>query len=285
MELTVKLLRVLVLLTLVTKSSLAVTCNYQFKPEPQASDFVEIKNPSSTKFASLSIEFQEQLIKKFNNTSVADIVERMTTENGFYPYHINTFKESSSEMELWGIILLDDSYVTNAGNIFKVKHETVLGLLDNLKYLRDSSLGKTAKAVEIYNRLLHISTLKIFTAIHIWDEPRIPLTYWHDFIITANRGDILKIGEVLKNYNPNQPYLYAASEILNPNIFDIDARDARGNTALMMATAQGKTDTAKVLIDKCAHPGYTNFDGKTALDLAKENGNDELVEILEQITP
>ena len=50
---------------------------------------------------------------------------------------------------------------------------------------------------------------------------------------------------------------------------DVNARDDRGNTAVMGAVFRGWNEVVKVLIDSGANPYQANNDGKTALDAAK----------------
>jgi uncharacterized protein len=63
---------------------------------------------------------------------------------------------------------------------------------------------------------------------------------------------------------------------------DIELKSWHGGTPLMAACEKGKLEAARVLIraGACIH---RRIEGKTALDLAKESGNQELVKLLQNV--
>jgi len=60
----------------------------------------------------------------------------------------------------------------------------------------------------------------------------------------------------------------------------IDAADANGNTALMVAAAHGYTDIARLLVDRGADVDARGYIGNTALIFAAQEGNAEIVQLL-----
>lgn len=60
----------------------------------------------------------------------------------------------------------------------------------------------------------------------------------------------------------------------------IDARAPNGHTALMLAAKQGKLAQVKLLVDADADMDLEDFDGKSALALAKAGNHDEVVAFL-----
>ena len=67
-------------------------------------------------------------------------------------------------------------------------------------------------------------------------------------------------------------YLYEASA-------DINAKDSEGITPLMMASFGGHIDLVKYLVDNGADVN-TEIQGRTALDVAKQRGQQDLVDLL-----
>ena len=66
---------------------------------------------------------------------------------------------------------------------------------------------------------------------------------------------------------------------------DIDALDRYGQTALMLAAINGRTEVVRILVDTGADlglrgTGAPGFAGKTALDLAIAQGDPEIVDML-----
>jgi len=54
-----------------------------------------------------------------------------------------------------------------------------------------------------------------------------------------------------------------------------------GGTALMLAAANGHTETVKLLLDRRANINVRDNEGKTALEWARERGHTEIVELIE----
>lgn len=64
---------------------------------------------------------------------------------------------------------------------------------------------------------------------------------------------------------------------------DVNNVAGDGNTPLIAACREGYIDQVKLLLDAGARTGAANKDGKTALQLAKENGHQELVDYLNEL--
>jgi len=60
----------------------------------------------------------------------------------------------------------------------------------------------------------------------------------------------------------------------------INARDKKGNTALHFAAMRGNADAASALLKRNADVTIKNNEGKSALDLAKENKFDAIVKLI-----
>ncbi|MGE5086843.1 MAG: ankyrin repeat domain-containing protein [Bacillota bacterium] len=77
--------------------------------------------------------------------------------------------------------------------------------------------------------------------------------------------------------------LAVVKAILSKDKKRINETNGQGNTALMEAVRTGYNDIAKFLIAEGADTKLKNKDGKSALDLAKENYNTEAVKFLTAI--
>ena len=91
----------------------------------------------------------------------------------------------------------------------------------------------------------------------------------------------------LEKQDGNELLLLAAglghADIINEIIdygISANARGLKQRTPLMAAAAFNKPDAVKMLLDKGANTDAKDEDGKTAIDVAKENGNDEIVALL-----
>ncbi len=117
-------------------------------------------------------------------------------------------------------------------------------------------------------------------------------------ILAAIKGDSAKVDKLLKigvNAN-NAPgvgrALIGASSsghteivrmLLAVDGIDVNAQDDWNVTALMEASYWGHTEIVRLLLDADADITLKNKGGKTALDLAREKGNIEIVKLLENI--
>jgi ankyrin repeat protein len=63
---------------------------------------------------------------------------------------------------------------------------------------------------------------------------------------------------------------------------NIDARDAAGRTALMLATLQGKTDAVLALLAHGADPNAVDASGTTPLQAATAGGQTAIVTALQR---
>ncbi|RWS08892.1 arf-GAP with SH3 domain: ANK repeat and PH domain-containing protein 2-like protein [Dinothrombium tinctorium] len=70
-------------------------------------------------------------------------------------------------------------------------------------------------------------------------------------------------------------------DFLVQNSSDIDKQTKKGNTALHICVEHNKSECMKLLLRSGANVQIENLNGKTPLDLAKEKGFDNLVELLE----
>jgi ankyrin repeat protein len=71
------------------------------------------------------------------------------------------------------------------------------------------------------------------------------------------------------------------TKYLIDNGADVSAQNRKGNTALHVAALNHRTANAKALLAADADPSIKNDEGKTALDIAKAEGADEIVKLLE----
>ena len=81
----------------------------------------------------------------------------------------------------------------------------------------------------------------------------------------------------------NDDLKIAAIRLLLQNHSEIDRQDARGRTVLFLASCLSKPRVVRELLDHGADPTIRNVDTKTALDVAKEVGRKENVEVLASI--
>ena len=62
---------------------------------------------------------------------------------------------------------------------------------------------------------------------------------------------------------------------------DLNVRDHKGCTPLMLCSQSGKKNICQKLLEYDVDVGITNeADGKTALDLAKQNDHQEIIELI-----
>lgn len=74
---------------------------------------------------------------------------------------------------------------------------------------------------------------------------------------------------------------YLIEELLDKGAIDmIDWQEINGNTALHQAVRYNKKALVKLFVQRGANTDLKNDDGKTALDIAKENRKPDLVDIL-----
>ena len=71
------------------------------------------------------------------------------------------------------------------------------------------------------------------------------------------------------------------AEILCDNKADCNAVDKNKNTPLHYAAGYGRADIVKLLVDAGASVTLRNLDGKSPLDVAKLNEQDDVVSALE----
>ena len=61
---------------------------------------------------------------------------------------------------------------------------------------------------------------------------------------------------------------------------DLNARDSGGNTPLMIAAKNNRTNACRLLLESGANPDLKNLEGKTAITIADEAGAHEATEVL-----
>lgn len=71
--------------------------------------------------------------------------------------------------------------------------------------------------------------------------------------------------------------------LINKLKFNVDEINLNNETSLMIAAKENNIETVKCLLNNNASVTLKNNDQKTALDLARDNGNFEIVELLENI--
>lgn len=71
--------------------------------------------------------------------------------------------------------------------------------------------------------------------------------------------------------------------LVNKLNFNVDEINLNNETSLMIAAKENNVETVKCLLNNNASVTLKNNDQKTALDLARDNGNFEIVELLENI--
>ena len=71
--------------------------------------------------------------------------------------------------------------------------------------------------------------------------------------------------------------------LINKLNFNVDEINLNNETSLMIAAKENNIETVKCLLNNNASVTLKNNDQKTALDLARDNGNFEIVELLENI--
>ena len=71
--------------------------------------------------------------------------------------------------------------------------------------------------------------------------------------------------------------------LINKLNFNVDEINLNNETSLMIASKENNIETVKCLLNNNANVTLKNNDQKTALDLARDNGNFEIVELLENI--
>ncbi|MEI6670223.1 MAG: ankyrin repeat domain-containing protein [Acidobacteriota bacterium] len=90
-----------------------------------------------------------------------------------------------------------------------------------------------------------------------------------DDVFTAlSQGDMTRISVCLK----------AKPELAN-------ARDKDGQTPLHIAARRGMADTALLLVKMGADPTLRNAEGRTAINIAQDNGSAEVARTLRENTP
>ena len=104
-------------------------------------------------------------------------------------------------------------------------------------------------------------------ALLIWfQDQRANAAFTADDVFTAlSQGDMSRIIVCLK----------AKPELAN-------ARDKNGQTPLHIAAQKGMADTTLLLVNMGADPALKNAEGKTAADIARDNGSSAVSQILRE---
>ncbi len=71
------------------------------------------------------------------------------------------------------------------------------------------------------------------------------------------------------------------TDILLTSGADANARDRNGITPLMEAADAGEAETVGMLLDYGANPGARDSSGRSAMSIARENGFDDIEQLLE----
>lgn len=132
-----------------------------------------------------------------------------------------------------------------------------------------------------------------------WIEKRkaeIPLE--EKFIYAAIRGEFDKINEFLNQkvninaqnqagvtslmYSSMRGNLPIVNKLLNTPAIDINLQAIDGDTALILASLFGNSEIVKMLLEAGADWTIKNKSGKTALDIAREQGHPETIWLLDK---
>lgn len=76
----------------------------------------------------------------------------------------------------------------------------------------------------------------------------------------------------------------AVDYLIQEGYYDVNCRDDNGDTALIVSVKYNNVKTVEVLLKHGADASLCDTTGKTALDYAKENGNDEIIKLLDNTT-
>ncbi len=236
---------------------------------------------------SLAVDFYEavknsaaELKNRYSNSLVKIECEKLISDNHFYPYHVNALKVSVDEINEKGAILLDETYLMNGGFIFENKHTLINQLLDKLQAALENSVSVQDEKI-IIDQLKPYYEMKLFSS--ILESKRIPLTYCQDFIIAAGEGNLDKVKEFLKGFDPVNQYVIKPTDIINSDQLDINAQNQDGQTALMLASANGHIDIVGELLEHCASPRIKNLldpKKKMAMEYAIEKSHFRVFDLL-----
>ncbi len=128
-----------------------------------------------------------------------------------------------------------------------------------------------------------------------WDEYKKTMTVEDSIFEAAKKGDFLTLSDYLKkggevearDSRGSTPLMLAAyydqlevSEILISAGADVNACDQHGNTVLMGVAFKGHVRIVELLLQNSADPHLYNPHGMKALDFAKAFGRKDVVEIL-----
>lgn len=84
----------------------------------------------------------------------------------------------------------------------------------------------------------------------------------------------------IQRFHPQYPSTLDVSRALLKHGAKLDAKSRTGLTALMLAAAKNQVPLVGLLIQAGADANIASGDGKTSLDIARANGNDQVVSIL-----
>ena len=102
--------------------------------------------------------------------------------------------------------------------------------------------------------------------------------------LKANKGDVNEVD--ITRYSPlivstvNFGIKSIATQLLDKGAF-LDWPDVRGNTALHYAAMNNNKILIELFIKRGANLSLKNTDEKTALDLAKETGEEDIIKLLQ----
>ena len=102
--------------------------------------------------------------------------------------------------------------------------------------------------------------------------------------LKANKGDVNEVD--ITRYSPlivstvNFGIKSITTQLLDKGAF-LDWPDVRGNTALHHAAMNNNKTLIELFVKRGANLSLKNTDGKTALDLAKEIGEEDIIKLLQ----
>ena len=92
--------------------------------------------------------------------------------------------------------------------------------------------------------------------------------------------DIIDIENAL-TYSAHYKNRFAVQYLIENQYYDVNCKDKKGDTALIVATKYGDEKIVKLLLDLGADTNLTDAEGKTALDHAKANNDETIILLLD----
>lgn len=174
----------------------------------------------------------------------------------------NDYYQSMNWQGSWSSLNLQERSILLSTVNYCITNMTCRNLHD---FIRDSYLGSSIPCKFVLK----------------WDGPSSIIGFTEKFKEVINAKKLIIKTEILQeidNLKINDKNSYCVSD-------EINYQDKFGDTTLMIMARRGSTfaPLIKIMIEKGADPNIKNKQGKTALQIAKDYGNDEIVNILSKI--